>query len=193
MRIGAVVLAGGEGRRFGGNKLIVKIGEKILIQYVLEALEGLERIIIAGKYVHDLISYLPSEIIVYNPFWSKGLSTSLKLGMRFFIDYDAIIVVLGDMPLITKETIKRIINAYNSNCKAVIPVHNRVFGNPVLIGKELYKEVEKIDGDIGARYIIRNLKKEEVCEVECGEEVLIDVDTPEDLALVSQKLASRLL
>ncbi|MEM0173697.1 MAG: nucleotidyltransferase family protein [Sulfolobaceae archaeon] len=190
MRIGAIVLAGGEGKRFGGNKLIVKVGGKMLIQYVLEALEGLDRVIVGGKYIRDLIENFPSEIIIYNPFWKEGMSTSLKLGLRFFNNYDGVIIALGDMPLITREIVQKIINAYD-NCKAVVPVYGDNFGNPVLIGKELYKEIEKIVGDIGARYIIKNLKKEEICKVECGEEVVIDVDTPEDLILVSQKLTSR--
>ncbi|GAB6943813.1 nucleotidyltransferase family protein [Vulcanisaeta sp. JCM 14467] len=182
MRIGAVVLAAGEGRRFGGNKLLVRIGSEPVISRVLRALNGLDRVVIVGAYANELMPYLSSEVVIYNPQYRDGMSTSIRLGIRFFQDYDAVLIVLADMPLITRETITRIIGAYHQGCSAVAPTHRGIRGNPVLIHKSLFQELMRLNGDVGAREILKN--RGDVCTVECGPEVLIDIDTLNDLTNV---------
>lgn len=186
MLIGAIILAAGEARRFGRNKLIEKVGDKTIIERVLDAVKDLDRIVIVGKYYKDLMPYLENEVVVYNPNWNEGLSSSLKLGLRFFSDYDGVLVLLGDMPLISSETIKRIISAFKEGCSAVVPTYKGQRGNPVLISRKLFEKLKNLKGDIGARAIL--VEERNVCEVECGKEVIIDVDTPSDLASVRRLL-----
>ena len=179
IKVGAVVLAAGEGSRFGGNKLLTRVNGEPVILRVLRALNGLDRVVIVGAYANELMPYLSSEIVIYNPHYRDGMSTSIRLGIRFFQDYDAVLIVLADMPLITQETITKIISAYHQGCSAVIPTHKGVRGNPVLIHKSLFQELMRLSGDVGAREILRN--RGDVCTVECGPEVLIDIDTVNDL------------
>ncbi len=185
MNIGAVVLAAGEGRRFGGNKLLAKIQGKPIIVRVLEALSDVERVVIVGKYALELLPLLKDEIVIYNPRWEEGMSTSLKLGVQFFYNKQGIIVALGDMPFITRSIVANIISAYKEECEAVIPIHEGKQGNPVLLSKKIYDKVLELKGDVGARYILKELKNP--CYVEEGKEVLIDIDTPTDLASFSQQ------
>lgn len=98
MRIGAIVLAAGEGRRFGGNKLLVKIGGEPVILRVLKALNEFERVVIVGAYANELMPYLSNEIVIYNPHYRDGMSTSIRLGLRFFQDYDAVSWCLRTCP-----------------------------------------------------------------------------------------------
>ncbi|MFB6471073.1 MAG: NTP transferase domain-containing protein [Vulcanisaeta sp. AZ3] len=186
MRVGAIVLAAGEGSRFGGNKLLSVVnGEPVIIR-VLKALEGLERVVVVGAYAEELMPYLRGEVVIYNPHYREGMSTSIRLGLRFFLDYDAVLIVLSDMPLITKDTVTRILSTYHDGCSAVIPTHNGLRGNPVLIHKTLYGELMRVRGDVGAREILRG--RSDVCLVECGPEVLIDIDTPNDLINLNNTL-----
>ena len=180
MRIGAVILAAGEARRFGSNKLIQKVEGVPIIKRVIEAAKGLDRVIVIGKYYDELMKLLEDEIVIYNPFWKEGISSSLKLGIRFFQDYDGVIVLLGDMPLVTKDTVSRIISNFSADCDMVVPTYMGKRGNPVLLNRSTFGLVMKLEGDIGARAILDKVKK--VCYVECGKEVIIDVDTPSDLA-----------
>ncbi|WP_243677811.1 NTP transferase domain-containing protein [Vulcanisaeta distributa] len=99
MRIGAIVLAAGEGRRFGGNKLLVRVGGEPVILRVLRALSGFERVVVVGAYASELMPpHLSNEVVIYNPHYKDGMSTSIRLGLRFFQDYDAVLIVLADMP-----------------------------------------------------------------------------------------------
>jgi len=184
MKIGAVVLAAGEGRRFGGNKLLVTVGGEPVITRVLRALDGIERVVVVGAHVEELMQYLRSEVVIYNPNYREGMSTSIKLGLRFFQDYDAVLIVLGDMPLITRETINKIINTYHEGCTAVIPTHKGLRGNPVLIHRLLFNELMRLKGDVGARELLRD--RADVCYVECGPEVIMDIDTLDDLARIER-------
>ena len=184
MKIGAVVLAAGEGRRFGGNKLLVTVGGEPVITRVLRALDGIERVVVVGAHVEELMQYLRSEVVIYNPNYREGMSTSIKLGLRFFQDYDAVLIVLGDMPLITRETINKIINTYHEGCTAVIPTHKGLRGNPVLIHRSLFNELMRLKGDVGARELLRD--RADVCYVECGPEVIMDIDTLDDLARIER-------
>jgi molybdenum cofactor cytidylyltransferase len=184
MKIGAVVLAAGEGRRFGGNKLLAIVGGEPVITRVLRALDGIERVVVVGAHVEELMQYLRSEVVIYNPNYREGMSTSIKLGLRFFQDYDAVLIVLGDMPLITRETINKIINAYHEGCTAVIPTHKGLRGNPVLIHRSLFNELMRLRGDVGARELLKG--RADVCYVECGPEVIMDIDTLDDLARIER-------
>lgn len=189
MKIGAIVLAAGEGRRFGGNKLLYKIRGKPIISYVIESLRDLERVIISGKYVKDLVDFLPTEVIIYNPRWSEGISSSIKLGLRFYKDYDGVLIALADMPLVRKKDVEKIISTFNEDCDAVVPTYNGQWGNPVLISKRLFENLMNIKGDEGARQVIRNNPKLNICKVECSIGVLIDIDTVEDLQKIENLMA----
>ncbi|QIW23424.1 nucleotidyltransferase family protein [Sulfolobus sp. S-194] len=184
MRIGAIVLAAGEAKRFGKNKLIQNFMGKPIIIRVIESVNFLDRVIIVGKYIEELIPLLKNEIVIYNPKWMLGISESIKLGVRFFQDYDGVLIVLGDMPLLTSETIRKIIANFKENCSAIVPVYNNIRGNPVLISRKLYAEVFSLSGDIGAREILK--KRNDLCFVECGKEVVTDVDTESDLTSLQQ-------
>ncbi len=178
MKIGAVVLAAGEGKRFGKNKLLEKINGKSIIEHVLSNVD-IERVIIVGKYAKELLPYLKDEIVIYNPKWMEGISTSIKLGLRFFQNYDGVLIVLGDMPFVKREDIHKIIASFNPDCNAVIPTYERAWGNPVILSRKIFDKIMEIKGDEGAKKILKNI--ENLCFVECSKGVLIDIDTIDDL------------
>lgn len=191
MKIGVVILAAGEGKRFGGNKLLSKIKGKPIISYVIENFKDFDKIVIAGKYAKELLDFLADEIVVYNPNWTEGISSSVKLGLRFYKDYDGVLIVLGDMPLVTKEDISRIISSFNEACDAVVPTYRGQWGNPVLLSKKLFDKLMEIKGDIGARQIIKNNPNLKICEVECGIGVIVDIDTVEDLQKIEKFMVEK--
>ncbi|MFP3162419.1 MAG: nucleotidyltransferase family protein [Acidianus hospitalis] len=178
MKIGAVILAAGESKRFGKNKLLEKINGKSIIENVLENVD-IERVIIVGKYAEELLPHLKNEIIIYNPKWKEGISSSIKLGLRFFQNYDGVLIVLGDMPFVKREDIHKIINTFNSDCNAVIPTYKGNWGNPVLLSRKIFDKVMTITGDEGAKKILKST--ENLCFVECDYGVIIDIDTVNDL------------
>ncbi len=155
--IGVLVLAAGEGSRFRGNKLLARINGIPILGYVLRSLPQ-PRLIVAGKYAAEIIHEFPKEVVMYNPNWREGMSTSIKLGLRYFMDSEGILVALGDMPLITKETVEKILGNFSPDCSAVVPIHQGTWGNPVVLSRELYDEIWKLDGDTGAKKLLKTKK-----------------------------------
>jgi molybdenum cofactor cytidylyltransferase len=106
-------------------------------------------------------------------------------------DIDGALVCLGDMPEVTAGVIDRLIAAFDPlEGRAIcLPTWAGKRGNPALLARRYFAEVQAISGDVGARALIGEYP-EAVSEVAMddlasGFGVLEDVDTPEDLGALS--------
>jgi molybdenum cofactor cytidylyltransferase len=188
--IAAIVLAAGLSSRMGANKLLSEIDGKPLIRGVAEAAAGSAAnpiIVVTGndaEAVESALKGLPVRFI-NNPDFAKGLSESLKCGLKSLPETcDGAVVLLGDMPGVTFALIDKLIAAFAPEESRAICVATRAGkrGNPVLWARRFFPEMLAIEGDIGARGLIGS-NSELVCEVEAGDgDPLTDIDTPEDLA-----------
>jgi molybdenum cofactor cytidylyltransferase len=110
------------------------------------------------------------------------MSASLKAGIRALpAGTDAALVLLGDMPQISPELIKRLIAAYNplEGRAIVLPSHQGKRGNPVLFDRRFFPEMLELEGDVGARHLI-GLHEDLVCDLTVDTAgVFADVDTPD--------------
>jgi molybdenum cofactor cytidylyltransferase len=188
--IGAVVLAAGASSRMGRNKLLTEISGKPLVRHVVEAAIASHAspiVVVTGKDAAQVKATLAHYAVVFvdNPEYSKGLSTSLKCGLRTLPDdCDGAVVLLGDMPAVAPALIDRLIAAFDpAEGRAIcLATHGGKRGNPVLFARRFFAEIESIEGDVGARGLI-GAYPELVCDVEAENDApLIDIDTPEDLA-----------
>ena len=120
---------------------------------------------------------------VGNPDFREGLSSSLKAGL---IDLSpspsAVIVCLADMPKIQPRHINRLLDQYNpaKGYDICIPTNNGKRGNPVLIGRRLFKDVFETSGDIGAKMLLQQYP-DNILEVEMGtDDIHLDLDTQDE-------------
>jgi molybdenum cofactor cytidylyltransferase len=124
---------------------------------------------------------------VDNPDFARGLSSSLKAGLRAVPASAAgALVVLGDMPRITGADLDRLIAAFaeDGGRTIVVPTHAGERGNPVLWPRSCFTEMLQLEGDAGARRLMAG-HAGMIREVDLGTDAIFaDVDTPEALALV---------
>lgn len=154
MMIRGIILGAGKATRMGKDKLNLKIGEKRIIDMVIENSKASkldDLVLIYGKYEID------ADIKkIYNSDYEKGMSTSVKKGLEDF-EGDGIMLLLGDMPFVTTEIINKIYEEFICSDKNIAaPVFNDRRGNPVIIGKKYFNELLENTGDKGARDIIKN-------------------------------------
>src|SRR5437660_1054260 len=117
--IAALLLAAGQSRRMGSNKLLEEIdGRPMVARTAQRLLSSRARPIVAvlgnqADAVDAALGKLPVER-VHNPAFADGLSTSLKRGITALPpDLDGALICLGDMPLISGRHIDRLIAAFN--------------------------------------------------------------------------------
>ena len=119
MRDGTVglVLAAGAGSRFGGGKLLAPIGGRPILQHVLDALAlaGVgEVVVVLGRDAADVEAAIEwrTERRVVNPDPERGLSSSVAVGFEAIGSAaDAVLVALGDQPLVSVEVIRALVAA----------------------------------------------------------------------------------
>ncbi len=191
-RIAALVLAAGSSTRMGSNKLLADLnGSPMIAQTVKRiAASSIDNItVVTGHQSESIGAALESMKVnlVHNSNFADGLATSLRAGVAALRNScDAILVCLGDMPLIDPRDIDRMIAAFNpaEQRSIVVPVHGHSYGNPVLWGAEHFSALLACEGDRGARALLENYK-DDVIEISVDtQSVVLDADTPEALALI---------
>ena len=196
-RIAAVVLAAGGSTRFaaqGGveeTKLVAMLeGEPLVRRVVRAAVASRARPVVvvvghARRAVEEAIGDLPAAITV-NPDYSSGIASSLRVGLKATpAEAGGAVVLLGDMPKVEAGLINALIEAFLAQpyARAVAPLQGGRRGNPVLLGRTLFAEAERLSGDQGARRLLNALDSRSVVEIEAhGYDVSFDVDRPSDLA-----------
>jgi len=184
MTVAGLVLAAGEGRRFGGPKAIAQVHGERLVDRAVRALRegGVESVyVVQGAVALDV----PGARVLDNPDWASGLGGSLRCGLEAVVE-DAVLVMLVDTPGVGSEVVLRMVDAFRSGARVAVATYGGKPGNPALIGREHWPEVAGLAvGDVGARAFLSR-HPELVRRVECGDVGFPDdLDTPDDLARVS--------
>lgn len=194
--IAAILLAAGTASRYraeGGEqatKLVAEFeGEPLVRAAARAALASDARPVVvvtghARAEVEASLAGLPVSF-THNPDFASGMASSLKSGVAAApLETLGVVVLLGDMPRITPGAIDRITAAFlaRPGALAAVPVHAGQRGNPVLLGRGLFEEIARLQGDEGARRLLRALDKDRIVEVAFDEAaVTLDLDTPADI------------
>ena len=189
-RTAALVLAAGTGSRFGGGKLLAPLRGHPLLQHVLDQLAEAgvgEVVVVLGRdadAVEGVIAWR-SETRVVNPDPERGLASSLQIGMAMLDPgADAVLVLLGDQPLVAPATIRALMAApLDSKRPVVVPAYANDRGrNPVLLRRAGFGLADEATGDRGLGPVIE-AHPELVNEISISGDNP-DVDTHDDLARV---------
>jgi len=186
--VSAIVLAAGAGSRFGGGKLLARLGERPLIAAVLDNLRDApvdEVIVVVGADAESLREVCERYDVrtVDNEEWERGQSTSVLAGLRACgEEARAAVILLGDQPYVGAEAVERLVEAFAEGAKVAVATYGGKRRNPVLFSRKVWPLLEsELAGDEGARSVLRR-HPELVVEVPCeGVGDPADVDTREDL------------
>jgi CTP:molybdopterin cytidylyltransferase MocA len=188
MTVAGLVLAAGEGRRFGGPKAVALLaGERLVDRAVRTLTEaGCSPVVVVSGAV-DLD--VPGARVVANPLWRSGMGSSLRAGLadlaapgeRGAADIEATVVLLVDTPWISAEAVRRLVEQ-GSTASAAIATYDGRRGHPVLLSAPVWSAVAELAvGDTAARAWLQ-ANPGSVVEVDCtGLGSPRDVDRPEDL------------
>lgn len=181
MTIGGLILAAGEGRRFGGIKQLAELRGRPLLEYALEAMTEISPRVVVLGHAADKIRRgvnMQGASVVECEDWDEGQAASLRAGLAALAQCDAVVVVLGDQPGITAQAVAAVVAAAGGE-DAVRATYDGMPGHPVLLHRPLLDRADELRGDTGFRDL---LEFASVREVEVGALAdPADIDTREEL------------
>lgn len=186
MRIGAVVLAAGLSRRFGGNKLLACVDGKPMIEHVFDRLDeiGEERLtrkcaVVREEELADKARARGIQAIM-NDAPELGQAHSIGLGVQAMRDMDAILFLTADQPRLTTDSLLALLDGFKQTKKLACMRDDTHTGNPAVFANAYFDELSALRGDRGAKGVLR-AHEGELLVVRClhdGE--LMDIDVPQD-------------
>jgi molybdenum cofactor cytidylyltransferase len=180
----AVILAAGFSRRFGKEKLLMRVYDKPIILHVVDS-------VLEMGFRETILVYRNEEILkavsgrkmksVYNSAAADGISSSIKCGLRLTRSIDDYIFFTGDMPFINFDTVTQLLKAFHEGMGSIIvPRYGGYNGNPVIFASKWKGKLENLSGDTGGRTIIKGNQEEvyfvDIQDLKAG----MDIDTMEE-------------
>lgn len=185
--LSAILLAAGESKRMGEPKQLMPFSQSTILEQAVDNLlsSAVSEVVVVLGYraeeVAKAIAARPVKIGV-NPGYQQGMSSSIIAGLNLIDSQaQAVMLALGDQPLVGCQTINRLIaEFYNHNKGIAVPTYQGKRGNPVIFTIKYRPELLELRGDIGGREIIKR-HPDDVLEVAVDSEgVISDIDTRED-------------
>lgn len=192
-KIAAVILASGRGSRMGKNKLLIDINGKPMIEYILNNVRRNSfceyHVVSVYEDILDMAGHKFGMQCIFNEHPEYGQSQSIVLGTKKCSDIcDGFMYFTGDMPALQKDTIGKLLKAFDKYNKIIVPVYDGHRGSPVIFPKKFKKQLETLTGDTGGRQIMED-NKDQIYFVEIEDAWQgMDVDTEEDLVKVKEKI-----
>ena len=184
LKTGCVVMAAGNARRFGKNKLAAEVRGRSLIRRALEAVppEAFGAVAVVSQYpeVLDLAeSFRFTALRNEHPDW--GISHTIRLGLEALGDCAGACFLVSDQPLLQRESVRALVELWQSQPDKIAALaHGGVRGNPCLFPARFFPELLELQEDRGGNTVIRR-HEEDLILLEVAESELTDVDTPEAL------------
>jgi molybdenum cofactor cytidylyltransferase/nicotine blue oxidoreductase len=164
-----------------------------LVAHALDAARasaaGAVTVVVSDDRVAALV---PDDVeVVRNPAPESGIASSLQVALRALesrAEVDGVVVGLADQPLVGAAAYRRVAAAYDDGARLAVATYRGARGNPVLLARQHWSEALDLDGDEGARVLLRRYGATEVPCDDTGDPS--DVDTPADLAALEARWRS---
>ncbi len=186
MKLGAVLMASGSGRRFGSNKLFFPVDGVSLIDRAMEAVpaEFFSRAVVVSAYPSVLEAARKQGFTpVFNRAPEQGQSASVVLGTKKLLDMDGILFAVCDQPWLQRDSVARLLADFSADPGCIWALNwQGQRGNPVVFPKRFFPDLLALTGDKGGGVVIRkNPGLLRLTEAGSPRE-LQDIDTQADLA-----------
>jgi molybdenum cofactor cytidylyltransferase len=199
LQIACVLLAAGESSRLGRPKQLVRRRNRPLLLHALAAARGAlgrdgATVVVLGAGALKLRNVLRNSQpraphgtgrvrVAYNARWRAGLAGSLRVGLDALPrTARAALVTLVDQPNVDAAVLRRLVAAWRA--RPAIPAAAHYAGRaavPAILPRRLWHAARSLEGDVGARALLRGSPNITLVEMPEAE---LDVDTVEDLARI---------
>lgn len=187
LKISAILLGAGEAKRMGKDKLSLPWGKKTILEHCLQTLlrSRVKEVVLVVKDGREEIAHRLSKMrvkVVVNPYYKKGMSTSIRCGLKALDPKSGgILIALGDQPFIKTRTINALIGAFGrAEGKIIVPSFRGRRGHPVIFHRKYEEELLRLRGDAGGKTIMMKHPEDVRIIPVKSEGVIRDIDIRED-------------
>lgn len=198
-KIHVILLAAGNSRRFGNNKLLYPYKGKPMYQHVLEIAAHMDETEFQEFTIGEKIVVTQYEEIReaaqqaglgcrINKEPELGISHSIRLGVEAVEELskggtqDAILFVVCDQPELTEEVFYGLIRSYEASSKRIACVADgERLGNPVIFESAYWEELKSLCEEQGGKTVLKRHREDvELYQVKDGKKIR-DIDCLWDL------------
>ena len=167
-RLGIVILAAGEARRFGACKQLALLHTKPLVQHVIDAalpLRPTRLVVMTGKYHEDIASAKDQGVVtgaelIHNPDWSSGMSSSIRLSCELLAnDCDQLLVLLADQELVSTSELETL-TAQAVDGRSACAGFSETVGPPAGFSRACYRDLLTLNAENGAKKLLTDPAKQ---------------------------------
>lgn len=158
---GVVVLAAGSSSRLGRPKQLLRYQGVTLVGRAVQSAvaSGADEVVVVLGAHADLVrsALEPSTTWVLNENWAEGMGSSIRCGIAALSDpAEAVVIMLCDQPLITGAHLRALADLVLNGSPIAASSYAGVLGVPAAFSHDLFPRLMELEGDQGARDLIRN-------------------------------------
>lgn len=184
-----MLLAAGESRRMGSPKQLLDVdGIPMLRRAALCALAAsMDPVIVVCGAARDDVRLTVADLplrVVDNTRWQEGVGSSIHAGLGAAMEHDpdAVVVALGDQPLLTPATFTSLATAWQREGTPVVASeYSGTVGAPALFAKSMFANLLALPADQGCKKVILQMPAHLVSRCACPD-AAVDIDTPDEYA-----------
>jgi molybdenum cofactor cytidylyltransferase len=185
-KTGIIILAAGSSSRMGEPKQLMMYKNKTFLQHIIGEAKNanLEPVICVTGCQSDLITKSISRMevtIVNNTHWREGIGSGISAGIKQLLlsDVDSVILAVSDQPYVSSDLFRTMVAWKDKSGKGIVACsYAGTLGTPVLFSKDYFSRLKSLNGNQGAKNIVK-LNLPDVCPVEF-EKGSVDIDTKQD-------------
>jgi len=197
MFISGVLLAAGESRRMGKNKLLLPYGDHTVIEESVFQLgrSKIDEFIVITGFERDEVGekikrgFSGTKKIVHNENYRSGRSSSIKCAIGNLVEKsDAVLFMVADKPSVKTDLIDRAIASFRQKSPAILYVRTpNGRGHPVIFSRRIFGDLQDLEAEPSGDAIFEKYKDNAIIIDDLNEQ--IDIDTPEDYRRIMELVA----
>lgn len=188
IQTGVIILAAGAATRISKPKMLLPVNGKSILSLLLDEIKQLkpvETIVVTGYYHKEIEQHINKNQaeLLYNQDWAKGVSSSIRAGVLKMLKKNRelanILIAVSDQPYLNAALLQQMLNKRKQSGKGIVAAsYSHSIGTPVLFDKKYFTDLQKLEGDRGAKSILQtHFDDIETVDFPMGE---MDIDTEED-------------
>jgi len=201
LRVGAVLLAAGQGRRMDGvAKALIRLQGVPLISRQLVALSGagVDEVVVVTGHARDAVEAQVQGFpvtLAHNPAYAQGQEGSVRVGLAALNGpFDAIFIALADQPMIGAGDLTELIGAFKKRPAGhvVVPVVDGKRGNPILLDEVAHAQILASGTNLACRHLIEQQPELVHVHATANTRFIVDLDTVADVRALAERTGWRL-